>query len=178
MLKTVFAVQPWQCCPAPVLLPCLAKCDSIHKPSTWWVNVMLLSDRCLSVEGAAQKLVGEVSGVVQLMIQSELSTWLLQSCKRSWLRPATVRYVSRACAMPEFDWSIALERQVCTQCFWFLFCICEYNENCFDGISLQDFILVALLAVQLNLMVLRLNTQFRLAPLRSVEQVSGLKNKT
>lgn len=38
--------------------------------------------------------------------------------------------------------------------------------------------LVAPLAVQLNLMVLRHNTEFRLAPLRSVEQVNGLKNKT
>lgn len=33
------------------------------------------------------------------------------------------------------------------------------------------------MAVQLNLMVLRHNTEFRLAPLRSVEQVSGLKKK-
>lgn len=59
----------------------------------------------------------------------------------------------------------------------FFFCICVYNENCFDDISLQDFILVALLAVQLNMMVLRHNTEFRLASLRSVEQVSGLKKK-
>lgn len=52
-----------------------------------------------------------------------------------------------------------------------------YNENCFDDSSLQDFILVALLSVQLNMMVLRDNTEFKLASLRSVEQVSGLKKK-
>lgn len=62
------------------------------------------------------------------------------------------------------------------QCFCLLFCICVHNEYCFDDISLQDFMLVVLLAVQLNLMILKHNTEFRLAPLRSVKQVIRLKN--
>lgn len=92
MLRTLLATHPWQCCPAQILLPCLAKCSLIHRPSVWWVKVMVLSDKCISAEGPAQKLVGEVSGVVQLVGQSKLtSTWLLLT--RSWLWPAAVTCV-------------------------------------------------------------------------------------
>lgn len=53
-------------------------------PQWGWVNVMVLSDKCISVEGAAQKLVGEVSGVVRpVRLQNKLtSTRLLQMCSR------------------------------------------------------------------------------------------------
>lgn len=58
------------------------------------------SDKCISVEGATQKLVEEGSGVVQLVRQSKLtSTRLLQTCTQ--LSHAAVTRVSTAYAMPE-----------------------------------------------------------------------------
>lgn len=76
----------------------------------------------------------------------------------------------------EADWSVALEMHFVHSVSDF-FCVYVYNEYCFDDVSLQDFMLVVLFAVQLNLMVLKHNTEFRLAPLRCVEQVIRLKNK-
>lgn len=55
----------------------------------------------LSVEEAAQKVVGEVSGVVQLVRQHKLtSTWLLQTCASLLL--ATVVCISTPYAVPQF----------------------------------------------------------------------------
>lgn len=75
MHRTLLAAQPWQCCPGQVLLLCLAECNSVHKPPTWWVNIMVLGDKWICVKGAAQKLVGKVSGVVQLVRQSKYMTF-------------------------------------------------------------------------------------------------------
>lgn len=101
MLRALLALQPWQSCSAQVLLLAWQNAtqyaDPLRDAWTWWYWVTNAS----LLRGLPKRLVGEVSGVVQLARQSKLtSTWLLQTS--SQLSPATIRCVNRAYTMPEF----------------------------------------------------------------------------
>lgn len=91
MLRTLFATQLWQHC-------------SLQGPSAWqnsapYMNLcgagrmQVQSDKCSSKK-AAQRLVGEVSGVPQLVRQSKLTgMWLLQTC--AWLSPGAAAHMCK-----------------------------------------------------------------------------------